>query len=50
MAKAIREAGRVPYQRNTFYEPVKEFPNAEAEEPEANERRSPVLERNLATG
>ncbi|MEN9572416.1 MAG: hypothetical protein RL514_271 [Verrucomicrobiota bacterium] len=26
MVKAIREAGRVPVQRNTFYEPVKEWP------------------------
>lgn len=34
MVKAIREAGRVPVQRNTFYEPVKEWgptaPRAEA--------------------
>jgi aminodeoxyfutalosine synthase len=26
MVKAIREVGRVPVQRNTFYEPVKEWP------------------------
>lgn len=26
MVKAIQEAGRVPVQRNTFYEPVKEWP------------------------
>ena len=26
MVKAIREVGRTPVQRNTFYEPVKEWP------------------------
>ncbi|HSH95470.1 MAG TPA: aminofutalosine synthase MqnE [Roseimicrobium sp.] len=26
MVKAIREAGRVPVQRNTFYEPIREWP------------------------
>lgn len=26
MVKAIREVGRIPVQRNTFYEPVKEWP------------------------
>jgi aminodeoxyfutalosine synthase len=29
MVKAIREVGRVPVQRNTFYEPVKEWPASE---------------------
>src|SRR5512136_1604209 len=50
MVKAIREAGRVPCQRNSFYESVKGLSNPEAEEPEESERRSPVLDRNLATG
>ncbi|NBR85508.1 MAG: aminofutalosine synthase MqnE [Proteobacteria bacterium] len=34
MVKAIREAGRVPVQRDTFYEPVREWP-AEAAKAEA---------------
>jgi len=55
MVKAIREAGREPVQRNTFYEPLKIWNGqtktnaAEAEaEPGANSR-APVLENNLAT-
>lgn len=49
MLKVIREAGRTPVQRNTFYEPVKiwEEPKPSSEAP--NGERSPVLERNLAT-
>jgi hypothetical protein len=50
MVKAIREAGRTPVQRNTFYEPIKvwEFSTtaAEAEPPTS---QSKVLEDNLAT-
>ncbi|MHB8519315.1 MAG: aminofutalosine synthase MqnE [Limisphaerales bacterium] len=51
LVKVIREAGRVPVQRNTFYEPVKVWdaptpPSAEAEPPAD---RSNVLEANLAT-
>ena len=50
MVKAIREAGRIPVQRNTFYEPVRvwnepgadDFPAAGAETPQ-------VLKENLAT-
>jgi aminodeoxyfutalosine synthase len=50
MIKAIREAGRTPVQRNTFYEPIRVLENA----PAANEAQSPsgkskVLEDNLAT-
>jgi len=51
MIKAIREAGRAPVQRNTFYEPIKVLaegapsPN-EAEPPSG---KSKVLEDNLAT-
>src|SRR6266487_4217391 len=51
MIKAIREAGRTPVQRNTFYEPIKVLadgaPSANEAEPPAN--KSKVLEDNLAT-
>jgi aminodeoxyfutalosine synthase len=50
MVKAIREAGRTPVQRNTFYEPIKVWdsvPTASEAEPPAN--KSKVLEDNLAT-
>jgi 2-iminoacetate synthase ThiH len=52
MIKAIREAGRTPVQRNTFYEPIKILEslqtatNADATE---NSTRSKMLEENLAT-
>ncbi len=50
MIKAIREAGRTPVQRNTFYEPIKVLESApittEAEPPAG---KSKVLEDNLAT-
>ena len=48
MIKAIREAGRIPVQRNTFYEPIKVL---EAQVPltVSNDGRSVVLEQNLAT-
>ena len=51
MIKAIREAGRTPVQRNTFYEPIKvltETLQSATEAPE-NFARSKVLEDNLAT-
>ncbi len=50
MIKAIREAGRTPVQRNTFYEPIKVWdaaPAATEAEPPVN--KSKVLEDNLAT-
>ena len=50
MIKAIREAGRIPVQRNTFYEPIKVLENTSAAaeaEPPAN--KSKMLEDNLAT-
>ena len=50
MVKAIREAGRTPVQRNTFYEPIKVWdtaPTASEAEPPAG--KSKVLEDNLAT-
>jgi aminodeoxyfutalosine synthase len=51
MVKAIREAGRTPVQRNTFYEPIKVLADghqANGNESE-NSARSKVLEDNLAT-
>jgi aminodeoxyfutalosine synthase len=50
MVKAIREAGRVPVQRGTFYEPIKvwdDVTRASAESSVAS--KSKVLEDNLAT-
>ncbi|HEU6448781.1 MAG TPA: aminofutalosine synthase MqnE [Verrucomicrobiae bacterium] len=49
MLKAIREAGRIPVQRNTFYEPIRTLENPAA--PGAGEisSRSKMLEGNLAT-
>jgi aminodeoxyfutalosine synthase len=50
MIKAIREAGRTPVQRNTFYEPIKVLPDAAvANETEPPSGKSKVLEDNLAT-
>jgi len=52
MIKAIREAGRAPVQRNTFYEPIKilePLPAATGTEAAENSARSKVLEENLAT-
>ena len=52
MLKAIREAGRKPVQRNTFYEPIKVLadglpPRATEAEPPSGKSR--LLEDNLAT-
>ena len=52
MIKAIREAGRTPVQRNTFYEPIRVL--ADDRQPATNETEPPqnkskVLEDNLAT-
>ncbi len=50
MIKAIREAGRTPVQRNTFYEPIRVLENAPAaNEAEPPAGKSKVLEDNLAT-
>ncbi|MDR3459964.1 MAG: aminofutalosine synthase MqnE [Verrucomicrobiae bacterium] len=49
MIKAIREAGRTPVQRNTFYEPLKVLENLPAAEGAENPAHSKVLEDNLAT-
>lgn len=51
LLKAIREAGRTPVQRNTFYEPLKtwEEPSATPAPPAATTGPAPLLEGNLAT-
>jgi aminodeoxyfutalosine synthase len=51
MIKAIREAGRTPVQRNTFYEPIKVLADGQPANGNTNENsaRSKVLEDNLAT-
>jgi aminodeoxyfutalosine synthase len=51
MLKAIREAGRTPVQRNTFYEPIKVLAETlrSAAEATENPAHSKVLEDNLAT-
>jgi aminodeoxyfutalosine synthase len=49
MIKAIREAGRTPVRRNTFYEPVKVWSEPESGKPQETHGVSKVLEQNLAT-
>jgi len=50
MLKAIREAGCVPVQRNTFYEPIKVWESASTPAvPEPSADKSKMLEDNLAT-
>ena len=52
MVKAIRETGRTPVQRNTFYEPIKVFEEGHspiASEAEPPSGKSKMLEDNLAT-
>jgi hypothetical protein len=49
MVKAIREAGRTPVQRNTFYEPIRISDAVEQTVSAKAETSSPVLDRNLAT-
>ncbi len=51
MLKAIREAGRTPVQRNTFYEPIKVWEPLQAAttEGEPPAGKSKMLEDNLAT-
>jgi len=50
MLKAIREAGRTPVQRNTFYEPIKVWDDAAASaEDGSTSGKSKMLEDNLAT-
>ena len=50
LLKAIREAGRTPVQRNTFYEPIKVWPETGAGDAVASdETSSELLANNLAT-
>src|SRR5438874_2329922 len=49
MVKAIREAGRTPVQRNTFYEPIKMWNGEVPMGSKTVTGRSDVLEGNLAT-
>ena len=51
MVKAIRESGRVPVQRNTFYEPLRVRDDAGQQQgtDSETEARSKVLEQNLAS-
>jgi len=49
MLKAIREAGRIPVQRNTFYEPIKILEHPIPAEFKESDAHSKVLEENLAT-
>jgi aminodeoxyfutalosine synthase len=51
LVKAIRETGRTPVQRNTFYEPIKVWEAAQSATHggEPNKHHSAVLEKNLAT-
>ena len=49
MVKAIREAGCIPVQRNTFYEPIRVWGDAAPADAAENPDRSKVLEENLAT-
>ncbi|MDE3067491.1 MAG: radical SAM protein [Verrucomicrobiota bacterium] len=49
MVKAIREAGRTPVQRDTFYEPIRILENAPVAETDENAAPLKVLEDNLAT-
>src|SRR5579859_62008 len=50
LVKAIRETGRTPVQRNTFYEPIKVWDAPTPGDAEPEGKRSKVLEGNLATG
>jgi len=49
MIKAIREAGRIPVQRNTFYEPLKGAETPVLRTPDTSGAGSKLLESNLAT-
>ena len=49
MIKAIREAGRTPAQRNTFYEAIKVLDEAAPVDAETAAARSKVLDDNLAS-
>jgi aminodeoxyfutalosine synthase len=50
MVKAIREAGRMPVQRDTFYRPIRVWDETAPPAAEPPNGHSTVLEANLATG
>ncbi len=50
LIKVIREAGREPVQRNTFYEPVKVWSDSSTLDETPRPEVSRILEENLATG
>ena len=50
LLQAIREAGREPVQRDTFYQPIEKKGPSPAPADEPPGRSSPLLENNLATG
>jgi aminodeoxyfutalosine synthase len=51
LIKAIREAGKTPVQRNTFYEPVREWTDDTPDAPHSPDDSVPpnLLDDNLAT-
>jgi aminodeoxyfutalosine synthase len=49
LLKAIREARRTPVQRNTFYEPIKVWGDAAEPAEDPHDKRSKILDGNLAT-
>jgi len=49
MVKAIREAGRTPVQRNSFYEPVRVVETTAPAETQFPSPPAMMLEKNLAT-
>ncbi|MBM3881294.1 MAG: aminofutalosine synthase MqnE [Verrucomicrobia bacterium] len=49
LLKAIREAGRIPVQRDSLYQSLKVWEDAPAPTPTPATQPSPVLEQNLAT-
>lgn len=49
LVKAIRESGRVPVQRNTFYEPIRIWESPKTDEASNGASASPILRDNLAT-
>src|SRR5262249_44099752 len=49
MLKGIREAGRTPVQRKTFYEPIKVWEEVPGPKPGEDSKRSEILDNNLAT-
>ncbi|MEI7729918.1 MAG: aminofutalosine synthase MqnE [Verrucomicrobiota bacterium] len=50
MVKAIREVGRIPVQRNTFYEPIKIWEDWQTVKMANHKQVSHILQENLVTG